>query len=412
MAKTEKSRYAPWDTQFQSVDDLHHPHLEQQARDGVQGWIDTFAMDRFGLDMWFAPRAWTYGNADRNVEVNGYPVQSYDRWIGAGHQTEKYWGRRPFAAHQYRITDQYKHPDEGMLGILGPHTWVVENGNPDLFLTSDPDLFIINCQVRTRDGNKHGPSIVPLRTFFQLDRRCWTCLHEENIRRPNTQSLDKDNPRLASQMSELNIGLRADMLKATSKSDVIWECPTCTNRWIIPIFLRARQGRTNCPSCQTNVSRAEIEVWLALLKLLPATDVRHGESVTGVSASDIILPEYKVIVEYDGDLHSEDLKVESDLRKDSATYHLGWRTIRLRMTGLTDVTSPGTTCIETPRSGKVGAVLPKLLGVLSDHGVVVPNSAIRADHHALLRSIANKVSTHHERMSYRRKNTKRKRSAH
>lgn len=320
MAETEVNRYAPWDTHFQSIDDLDHPHLEKQARDGIQGWIDTFARDRFGIDMWFAPRSWTDGSADRNVEATGYPVQTFDRWIGAGHQTEKFWGRRPFASHQYRITDQYMHPKRGRLGILSPHTWVIENGNPDSFLTSDPDSFIINCQVRTRDGKEHGLSILPFRTFFQLGGRCWTCLHEENIRRPNTQFLDKDSPRLASQMSDLNIGLRADMLKATSQSDVIWICPTCTNRWIIPVFLRSRQGRSNCPSCQTNVSRAEIELWLALLNLLPATEVRHGESVTGYSASDITIPEYKVVVEYDGDLHIEDLKVESDFRKDSATY--------------------------------------------------------------------------------------------
>lgn len=386
---------------FDSIHEVDHPHLVAQTRDGIPGLVDISARDLFGVDSWFALKQSTREAARRTLEDGGQPAQSFDRWISEGWQLERNRGHRMLASHQYRIGDGFVDPKGNKRNFLVPDCWMRENGDPATYLTSYSDVVLVRCRA-------HGPCAIPVRTLMQLGSRCWTCLQEDNSGR-KSKFLNVDNSRLSSQFSELNLGLRPDMFRATSQFDIIWECPVCANRWCIPVFLRSRNNRSNCPSCQSNTSKSEITLWLALKQLLPGIEVRHGEGVTGYSASDVTIPGHRIIVEYDGDLHAK--KGDSELRKDRATYHLGWKTIRLRMVGLPPVLHQKVRSMDTPRSGKIHATLPNLLRVLIEWGVPVPPESLEADHFALTQGLQDEASSLLERMSHRRKNTGRKRSA-
>lgn len=111
---------------------------------------------------------------------------------------------------------------------------------------------------------------------------------------------------------------------AGSGVSIWWRCSR-GHTWEAPIIRRTRQG-AGCRYCSSQTSAPEIRVYTELKALFP--DAIGREKIGGREA-DIVLPQLKLAIEYDGSyFHSE--KIETDEKKRNHFYQNGYDVIRLR----------------------------------------------------------------------------------
>lgn len=128
-----------------------------------------------------------------------------------------------------------------------------------------------------------------------------------------------------------NKGVTPDRVIAGSGTPYWWLCGLCGNEWKQTPERRTRLG-TGCRECgQSNVSKEEIHLAHELAEFLPV-DLGAQHVVTADGRSwrvDIVVPEQKIAVEYDGAYWHAD-KAETDLAKSRALEADGWTVLRVR----------------------------------------------------------------------------------
>lgn len=113
-------------------------------------------------------------------------------------------------------------------------------------------------------------------------------------------------------------------LVAGSGESIWWRCSR-GHTWQAPVIRRTGQG-AGCRYCSSQTSAPEIRVYTELKALFP--DASGREKINGKEA-DILLPQVKVAIEYDGSYFHND-KAESDEAKRNHFFQNGYDVIRLR----------------------------------------------------------------------------------
>lgn len=336
---------------------------------------DLFALETFGLDLTVPVDqvAQRTCPAPQRFDADGkHPLPYVENWANNRVYPRTYGHQWP-GMHEYRMTDRITDPQDGKEYLFfDPARWLRSvNGEMHSYLTCETACVAVHCAETTPDGAPHGNSIMPVRTLFANFNYCWKCLAEtlRNQRSGPTCDLS-DRARML--WSPLNGPLQPDMVPANSGSiNVIWDCPRCGGHWFMAPSGPVRK-MTGCPTCSANVSRPEVALWKLLQEVLPDCDVHLGYAIAR-GESDIALPDYKVIIEYDGIRHHAS-KAKAELRKDTETIHQGWTTIRVREDGLPPSSHPDVQGrdVTTDTAGRVERAMPRILKQLHDLGVPTP----------------------------------------
>src|SRR5699024_9211153 len=215
--------------------------------------------------------------------------------------------------------------------------------------TCEDTTVLVHCTKSDRRYGDHGYSVLPIRLVSANFGACWKCLDKTLQRSRSGSCADSEADGARSLWSEFNAPMRPDMVPAKSQDIcVIFECPRCAGRWFISPDGPNVRG-TGCPGCRSQVSNPQIAIALALSASLPDHHVEIERFVAGASASDIVIPDLRIAVEYDGvRYHGNAESRGKEWRKDEALAHAGWKTVRVREQGLVPAAHPQTTSVCSP----------------------------------------------------------------
>lgn len=146
-------------------------------------------------------------------------------------------------------------------------------------------------------------------------------------------------------------------LVAGSGETLWWRCAR-GHTWQAPVVRRTGNG-SGCRYCSSQTSAPEIRVFTELKALFP--DAIGREKINGKEA-DILLPEIKLIIEYDGSYFHKD-KYESDEAKRNHFIENGYDVIRLREDPLP--LSHNDLKVDTARSELIKANLNDLVALIA-----------------------------------------------
>ncbi|MGS7220164.1 zinc-ribbon domain-containing protein [Micrococcus luteus] len=169
-----------------------------------------------------------------------------------------------------------------------------------------------------------------------------------------------------------------------------WSC-TQGHSWRTTVASRVALG-TGCPECGAGWrrSRPEIALQFELAHLLPAAVVgdRHVQTADKDFRVDVLCPELKVAVEYDGNHWHMDT-FERDLAKTQALVEAGWVTVRVRQNPL-PLTGPH----DVPCENGDPAVYPMTVRVMTS--LLEEAAAVPTDHpiHAHLDDLRMRLETY------------------
>ena len=152
---------------------------------------------------------------------------------------------------------------------------------------------------------------------------CPVCAGKKVLRGFN--DLTTTHPELAAEWSPKNGDLTPEMVSAGSGKKVWWVCGD-EHSWVSTVYNRALYGN-GCPKCCLNHT-SKIEGELHRLLSEHFTGAEQGVRV-GRWSVDVLLPEEKVIVEYDGAYFHKD-RVEHDTRKTLDLFTRGYGVVRVR----------------------------------------------------------------------------------
>jgi rubrerythrin len=187
--------------------------------------------------------------------------------------------------------------------------------------------------------------------------QCPTCGHEWEVaptdrrrgeqcpecaerQRPITKSTPKPGRSLADLRPDIaaewhptkNTPLEAADVNAGSKKPRWWQCPTCGHEWSTTPDKRTRRG-DGCPKCSligVSARQVRLEYELAAAGLPVAHDYPpipvHRRSPV---RADIVVPDLRVIVEYDGVRFHAELD-RRDRAQTAALKSVGWTVLRVR----------------------------------------------------------------------------------
>jgi len=147
-----------------------------------------------------------------------------------------------------------------------------------------------------------------------------------------SNSIVRTHPKIAAQWHpERNGSLLPNQVVAGSSRKVWWQCKAGQDHeWITKVAHRTGVG-SGCPFC-TLVPRSAQEVLLAFeLQLFLPFDlnVHRVQAGSKVLDCDIVIPQYRLIVEFDGSYWHAKSR-DSDRRKTEALVAAGWKVIRVR----------------------------------------------------------------------------------
>ena len=143
---------------------------------------------------------------------------------------------------------------------------------------------------------------------------------------PGFNDLSTTHPKLSKEWSPKNGSLTPETVSAGSNKRVWWLCGLCSYEWLAQPNNRV-SGGTGCPGCcVVGTSKIEGELYRLLEKHFP--DSKQGVRVVRWSI-DVLLPEERVSVEYDGSYFHKDA-LEKDARKTLDLLNQGYRVVRVR----------------------------------------------------------------------------------
>jgi len=346
--------------------------LMMEARDGRELLVDAFARERFGVFMAIDAYRNEIRTADAEPESgpDGSARPGIPRWIGLNTEFARASGHEWPGAYSYRAD-----AIAGTFLVVEPRRWSAINGPMSRYLTYEEHTVLIRCPKSDRRHGDHGYSVLPIRLVSANFNSCWKCLDEKLQRSRSGSCADSEADGARTLWSDLNYPMRPDMVPAKTKDIcVIFECPRCTGRWFISPDGPNVRG-TGCPGCRSSVSNPQIAIALALRAAIPGHRVEIERFVAGSSASDIVIDDLRIAVEYDGvRYHGHAGSRDKEWRKDEALSRAGWSTIRVREHGLADAGHPRTISIAS-RYAKYGD-LDAVAGVLDAIAVLAPGVGI------------------------------------
>lgn len=346
--------------------------LTMEVRNGRELLIDVFARERFGISMSIEAYRNEMRTADAEPELDhdGSPRPGMLRWIGLNTEFARASGHEWPGAYSYRAD-----AIAGRLLVVEPRRWSAINGPMSRYLTHEDSTVLIWCPKSDRRHGAHGYSVLPIRLTSANFGSCWKCLDEKLQRSRSGSCADSEADDARLRWSDLNDPMRPDMVPAkTGDICVIFECPRCAGRWFISPDGPNVRG-TGCPGCGSSVSNPQIAIALALSISIPKHRVEIERFVAGASASDIVIPDLRIAVEYDGSrYHGHRESQDKEWRKDEALARAGWRTIRVREHGLADAGHPQTISVAS-RYAKYGD-LDAIAGVLDAVASLAPGAEV------------------------------------
>ena len=116
----------------------------------------------------------------------------------------------------------------------------------------------------------------------------------------------------------------------SSSKKVWWRCKTCGHEWMSTINNRIKRG---CPNCSKSriVSFPEKVIFFYMRKIYQDILENYRPDFLERTELDIFIPQIKVAIEYDGELHHQD--VERDIVKIDKCKSKGIMLIRVREPG-------------------------------------------------------------------------------
>lgn len=130
--------------------------------------------------------------------------------------------------------------------------------------------------------------------------------------------------------------------KHGSKFVAWWKCPAQGHTWRAPIIYRRNSGPTSCPKC-TLWGTSEREIRLAHELQAAGCPIDHDHPPIPVAGrtpvrADIVMPDYRLIVEYDGShYHQLPDAIRRDTAQSQALINAGWTVVRVRHDPLTTI---------------------------------------------------------------------------
>ncbi|MEV6140506.1 zinc-ribbon domain-containing protein [Nocardia sp. NPDC051990] len=182
------------------------------------------------------------------------------------------------------------------------------------------------------------------------------------------QSFGERFPEVAAQWHPTKNGDRTPQdFKHASKFMAWWKCPAQGHIWQAPILYRRNAGPTSCPKC-TLWGTSEQEIRLAYELQAAGCPVDHDHPPIPVVGrvpvrADIVMPDYRLIVEYDGSYyHHLPDAIRKDTKQSQALIGAGWTVVRIRHHPLTMI-NPSDVVVAAGASTKkmAVAVLEKLV---------------------------------------------------
>lgn len=126
--------------------------------------------------------------------------------------------------------------------------------------------------------------------------RCPYCIGRRVLAGFN--DLESQYPEIAQDWDHEKNVLRPNQIVQHSSSVVHWKCHKCGHEWKTAVSKRTGKQPSGCPKCINHgMSRIEMAIYLTLKKQFPLAKYRN--KINGVEF-DIILPEIKLAIEYDG----------------------------------------------------------------------------------------------------------------
>jgi G:T-mismatch repair DNA endonuclease (very short patch repair protein) len=286
--------------------------------------------------------------------------------------------RYPEIAAQWHPTKNALKPYEVMPGSLAEHFWLCDKGHdwaarvgartakrssgcpvcanhlatPENSIEAlRPDLAALWHPTKNGDVTPHD--ITPgsnLRKWWECEvghdfqktvfamaafPSCPKCTRK--IASPET-SIVATNPELLSEWNyERNQDVLPEQVLSGARRKVWWRCKR-SHEWKASVCNRAGGARSGCPDCPKFTSKPEAAL-SKLLSYVMNVDVDHPSIVAGgrKQACDIVVPDRKLVVEYDGCYWHKD-KETHDLAKTLALNDAGWKVIRVRETPLEKLT--------------------------------------------------------------------------
>lgn len=119
------------------------------------------------------------------------------------------------------------------------------------------------------------------------------------------------NPELAKEWHPTRNGdLTPYDVTSGSGKKVWWQCKNCRHEWNISIDQRSGENGTNCPKCNFSKGESITESWLAdnNIKYIPQKTFDNCR-YKYVLRFDFYLPEYNLLIEYQGRQHYESVEV-------------------------------------------------------------------------------------------------------
>lgn len=184
---------------------------------------------------------------------------------------------------------------------------------------------------------------------------CWECAKQPS----EGLSLKELYPDLAVQWHPgLNEGRKPEEFSVGSQFQAWWQCPL-GHIWQTAIKNRTKELGSGCPGCRTWGTSQE-EIRLAHELEAAGCPVLHDHERISVEGrrpvnADIVISEYRVVVEFDGSqYHQGEDAYARDTLQSQALESAGWRVIRVRPRPL-NALGPNDVCVESGRDTKAVA---------------------------------------------------------
>lgn len=181
------------------------------------------------------------------------------------------------------------------------------------------------------------------------------------------QSLGERFPEIAAQWHPTKNGDLTPLdFKHGSAHKAWWKCPTQAHVWRMTIVQRRNAGPTSCPSCSL-WGTSEQEIRLTHELEAAGCPIDHDHPAIPVAGrrpvrADIVIPDYGLIVEYDGSYYHRlpDAR-QKDTKQSQALIDAGWTVMRIRHHPLTAINESDIVIAANASTKKIAvAVLEKL----------------------------------------------------
>lgn len=149
-----------------------------------------------------------------------------------------------------------------------------------------------------------------------------------------------------------------DEVKPNSAYKAWWKCLARGHEWQAPVSNRSGSSPTSCPKCTMwGTSSSQIRIAYELIAVgIPIVLDHPRVPVSGRRpvAADMVIPDYKLIIEYDGSFyHARSDSLEKDRKQSRHLEEAGWTVLRIRPESMQPIDEFS---IEIPNGASIKAI--------------------------------------------------------